>query len=146
MQTDRNGIPHYPRHIVVLSGVSKKIFEPVVYLAQTVHLSCFKLALSPNRQTEHPLVPHHLGVPSGASKMISEPMVRLAQTMHLSCTDTNTISKRIEMRFHKTHVTKVFYRVCLKQFSSLWYVRRKPCTYLGSTLAQSPNRPKRAST
>jgi hypothetical protein len=49
--------------------------------------------------------PRHLGVPSGVSKMISEPMVRLAQTMHLSCTETNTISKRIKMRFYMTHVT-----------------------------------------
>jgi hypothetical protein len=30
-------------------------------------------------------------------------MVRMAQTMHLSCTDTTTISKWIEMRFHMTH-------------------------------------------
>jgi hypothetical protein len=34
-------------------------------------------------------------------------MVRLAQTIHLSCTDTNTVFKWIEMRFHMTHVTKV---------------------------------------
>jgi hypothetical protein len=36
-------------------------------------------------------------------------MVRLAQTVHLSCTDANTIAKRIEMRLHMTHVTKVFF-------------------------------------
>jgi hypothetical protein len=29
----------------------------------------------------------------------------LVQTVHLSFTDTNAISKRTEMRFHKTHVT-----------------------------------------
>ena len=62
----------------------------------------------------HPLEPRHLGVPSGASKMISEPMVRLVQTVLLSCTDTNTVCKRTEMRFHMTHVTKEFYRVCPK--------------------------------
>ena len=39
------------------------------------------------------------------SKMISESMVRLAQTVLLSCTDTNTISKEKEVRFHMTHVT-----------------------------------------
>ena len=32
--------------------------------------------------------------------MISKPMARLAQTVQLSCTNTNTISKRTEMRFH----------------------------------------------
>jgi hypothetical protein len=51
------------------------------------------------------LEPRHLGIPSGVSKTISELMVRLAQTGHLSCIDTNTISKRTEMRFHMTHVT-----------------------------------------
>jgi hypothetical protein len=51
------------------------------------------------------LDPHHLEVLLGASKMILEPMVRLAQTLHLSCTDTNTISKRTETRFHMTHIT-----------------------------------------
>jgi hypothetical protein len=38
-------------------------------------------------------------------------MVHLPQTVDLSCTDINTISKQTEMRFHMTHVTKVFYRV-----------------------------------
>jgi hypothetical protein len=52
----------------------------------------------------------------GASKMISVPMVRLAQTVQLSCSDTNTVSKRTKMRFHMTHVTEEFYRVCPKQF------------------------------
>jgi hypothetical protein len=47
-----------------------------------------------------PLEPRHLGVLSGASKMIYEPMILLAQIVHLSCTNTNTISKRTEMRFH----------------------------------------------
>jgi hypothetical protein len=56
-------------------------------------------------RSEHPLEPHHIGVPSSASERIFEPMVRLAQTVHLSCTDTNTVSKQIETRFHMTHVT-----------------------------------------
>jgi hypothetical protein len=51
-------------------------------------------------------------------------MVCLAQTVHLSCTDTNTVSK----------------------FLSLWYIRCKPCTYLGPTVTLSPNGPKRHST
>jgi hypothetical protein len=34
--------------------------------------------------------------------------------VHLSYTDTKTISKRTEMRFHMTHVTLVFYQVCPK--------------------------------
>jgi hypothetical protein len=55
-----------------------------------------------------PLEHCHLGVPSGVTKILSELMVRLAQTMHLSYTDTNTVSKHIEMGFHMTHATKEF--------------------------------------
>ena len=104
------------------------------------------LTPSPNGPKEIPHDPRHLGVPSRASKMIYEPMVRPAQTMHLSCTDTNPASKRKEVRFHMTHVTYEFHRVHPKRLPSLWYVRRKPCTYLASRLALSPNGPKRAST
>jgi hypothetical protein len=78
--------------------------------------------------------------------MISKAMVRLVQTMHQSCTDTNTISKWTVTRFHMAHVTKEFHQVCPKWFLSLWYVRRKPCTYLASRLALSQNKLNRAST
>jgi hypothetical protein len=61
-----------------------------------------------------PPEPRHVGVPSGASKSISEPMLRLVQTMLLSCSDTNTVSKRTETRFHMSHVTLEFHRVCPK--------------------------------
>ena len=56
-------------------------------------------------QNELPLEPRLRVVPSGVSKMISEPTVRLAQTMHLYRTDTSTVSKWTEMRFHKIDVT-----------------------------------------
>jgi hypothetical protein len=93
-------------------------------------------------QNEIPYDPHYLGVPSGVSKMIFEPKVRLVQSVHLSCTNSNTVSKWTELRFHMTHVTKVFHWVRPKQFSSLWCVRRKLCTYLAPTLMLSPNVPK----
>jgi hypothetical protein len=96
-------------------------------------------------RNELPVEPCHLGGPSGASKMISKPMVRLAQTMHLSCNDTKIVSKRTEMRFQITHVTKEFHQVNQKWFLSLWYIRCKPSTYLVSRLALSLNWPKRAS-
>jgi hypothetical protein len=56
-------------------------------------------------RNELPIEPHHLGVPSGVSKMIFEPMVRLVEIAHLSCTDTNTVSKWTNARFHMTHLT-----------------------------------------
>jgi hypothetical protein len=81
-----------------------------------------RLTLSPNGPNRAPLDPRHLGVPSDTSKLIYVPMVRLMQIVHLSCTDANTVSKQIETRFHKTHITLEFHRVPLVLFPSLWYV------------------------
>ena len=89
---ERSEIPHDPRHLGVPSGASKMIFEPMVRLTQTVHLSYIKISTIP-KQTELSLETRHLGLPSGASKTISKPMARLAQTVHLSCADTNIVSK-----------------------------------------------------
>jgi hypothetical protein len=69
------------------------------------------------------------------SKTFFEPVVCLVKTVHLSCTDTNTVSKRIEMRYHMTHVTEEFNQVRLNLILSLWYVWCKSCTYLTSRLA-----------
>jgi hypothetical protein len=64
-----------------------------------------------------------------ASKMISEPMVRSAQIVHLSCVKISTISKQTELSFHLSLVTE-YHLVCPKRLLKLWYVWRKPCTYL----------------
>jgi hypothetical protein len=112
--------------------------KPCTYLALT-------LTLSPNKPKQDSHDPRHLGVPSGASKMISMPMVRSAQTVHLSCSKFSTISKRTESSLHLSLVTYEYHRVHPKQLLSLWYIWRKPCTYLASTLALSPNGPKRDS-
>jgi hypothetical protein len=40
LQTDRNEPPHEPRHLGVPSSASKTIPEPMVRMAQTVHLYC----------------------------------------------------------------------------------------------------------
>jgi hypothetical protein len=37
---DRNELPFEPRHLGVPYGASKTISEAMVYLVQTVHLSC----------------------------------------------------------------------------------------------------------
>ena len=39
-EKDRNELPLEARHLVVPSSASKMIFEPMVRLAQTMHLSC----------------------------------------------------------------------------------------------------------
>ena len=69
---ESNEIPHDPRHLGGPSGASKMIFEPMVRLAQTVHLSYINITPSPNGPNEIRHDPRHLGVASGASKIISE--------------------------------------------------------------------------
>jgi hypothetical protein len=53
LQTDTNGLPLEPCHLGVPSSASKTIFEPMLRLEQTVHLSSTYIAptltLSPNR-------------------------------------------------------------------------------------------------
>jgi hypothetical protein len=104
-----------------------------------------RVALSPERSNRASTWATSPRSPTWAtSKPISMPMVCSWQTMHLSCADTNTISKRTKMRFHTTHVTYEFHRVLPNLFMSQWYVQCKPCTYLASRLALSPNRPNKA--
>jgi hypothetical protein len=95
---------------------------------------------------ELPHEPCHLGVPPGASKMIPEPLVCLAQTMHLSCTETRTIAKWTESSIHLSPSPRSTFRCIQNDFLSLWYIRRKPCTYLVSRLALSLNELNQAST
>jgi hypothetical protein len=73
-------------------------------------------------------------------------MVCSVQTVHLSCVKISTISRRTKMRFCLSVITLEYHRVHLKRFLTLWYVRRKPCTYLASRLELSRNGPKWAST
>jgi hypothetical protein len=123
------------------------ISELTVRSAQTVHLFWIKIStITKQTETTFPFQPCHLGVPSGASKTISEAMVQLAQTVHLSCTETNTIFKRTERSFHLSLVTQEYHPVHAKQFLSLWYIWRKPCTYHAPKLIVSPKGSKRDST
>jgi hypothetical protein len=63
---DRNELPLDPHHIRVPLG-SKMISEPIVHMAQTMHVSCVKInTISKQTENELPLDPRHLGVPSGA--------------------------------------------------------------------------------
>jgi len=48
LQIDRNKLPFETHHLGVPSGASERISEPMVCLAQTVHLSCVMITLSPN--------------------------------------------------------------------------------------------------
>jgi hypothetical protein len=71
------------------SGASKTISEPMVSLAQNMHLSCIDTNTIFKR-TEMSF--HMMGVPSGSSKTISKPSVHSVQTVRLSCGKISTIS------------------------------------------------------
>jgi hypothetical protein len=45
---DQNEIPHDPRHLGVPPGAFKTIFEAMVHLAQTVHLSYLMISTISN--------------------------------------------------------------------------------------------------
>jgi hypothetical protein len=142
-----NQAPLVHRHLGVPSAASKMIYEPMVCLTQTEHLSCTDAnTVSNTDQNEIPHNTRHLAVSSGASNTISEPTVRSMQTVHQSCTNDNNVSKQIETRFHMTHISKEFYRVPPTLFLSLRYVRHKSCTNLAPRVALSPNGRNRAST
>ena len=139
----KNEISHDPHHLGVPSGASKMISEPMVHLAQTMHLSLTNTnTVSKQKRNGIPHDPHHLGVPSGVSKMNSVPMVRSMQTVHLSCVNITTISKCTKMSFRLSLVTYEYHQVHPKRFSEVWYVWHKPCSYLGPTLTLSPSGPK----
>jgi hypothetical protein len=92
-----------------------------------------------------PYDPCHLGVPSCVFEMISKHNGTFGANLHLSCFKISTISKWTETSLHLSLVTKEYHRVPPKWFLWLWYLWRKPSTYLVSRLALSPNRPKWAS-
>jgi hypothetical protein len=64
-------------------------------------------------------------------------MVRSTQTVDLSCTKISCISKQTKTSIHLSLVTLEYHRVRPKWFLSLWYVCRKPCTYLAPMLKLS---------
>jgi hypothetical protein len=96
-------------------------------------------------QNEIPHDPRHLGVPSSVSKTISKPMGHSTQTVHISCVKISSISKRTKTSVLLSLLSDQDLRVHPKQFMSLWYVWRKPYTYVAMTLTPSPNGPKRDS-
>jgi hypothetical protein len=66
LRKDQKALPLEPGHQAVPLGASRTISEPMVCLAQTMHLFCT------NTNTITDTNPRHLRVPSGASKTIFE--------------------------------------------------------------------------
>jgi hypothetical protein len=80
--------------------------EPMVCLAQTVHLSCTNTNTNTiSNWTKMIFHTTHLVVTLSVSKMISELVVHSALSVCLSCIKISTISKRTKSRFHLSLVT-----------------------------------------
>jgi hypothetical protein len=80
------------------------IFEAMVHLAQTVHISCTETntVSKRNKTSLHLTIVTSEYHPMHPKQFLS---IWLAQTVHLLCTKANTISKRTKRRFYITHVT-----------------------------------------
>jgi hypothetical protein len=150
---DRNKIPQDPRHLGVSSGASKMISEPMVCSVQTVHLSCVKISTISKRTkmcfrlSLITLEYHRVHQKRFLSLWYvrCKPCTHLASILALSpnrpkwastwaLSSSNSI-ECIENNFlpYGTFAELVH----PKWFLSLWYVRRKPCTYLASRLSVS---------
>jgi hypothetical protein len=143
---DQNEILHDPCHLGVPSGASKMIYKPLVHSAQTTHLSCVTLSTISNElnqvSTWASSARSNIGCVQNdfwAYGMFSTNYAPiLNRHQHYLQMDQNTIA-------HDPHHLGL-HRVRPKWFLSLWYVRRKPYTYLASRLALSPNELNQAST
>jgi hypothetical protein len=100
-----NKVPPDPRHLEVPSDASKTIYESMVRLTQTEHLSYIDANTVSNRSKRVPHDPRQLGIPSGATNTISEPTGLLTQTRHQCCIKSSTISNWIKPSFHLRLVT-----------------------------------------
>jgi hypothetical protein len=141
---DRNEHPLEPRHLGVPSVASRTISEPMVCSTKPCIYLASRLALSPNR-------------PKRASTRVSSPRSTIGCIQKDLWAYGTFGAKRapilhrckhyLQMVWNEIpHDPQVFYQVCPKWFASLWYIRRKPCTYFASKLALSPKRPKWSST
>jgi hypothetical protein len=81
------------------------ISEPMVRLAQIVHLSCTDTNTIPEPTEMRFHKPCHQVVPSGAYKMISESLVHSAGIVHLSYVNISIITKRTESSFYLSLIT-----------------------------------------
>jgi hypothetical protein len=104
LQTDSNKLPLEARHLRVSSGASKTISDPMVCLAQTVHLYCTDTN-TVSKRTEMGFHMTHSLTSSIGCGQDTYPMVHWTQTVHLSCNVITAISKRTQTSFHLRLIT-----------------------------------------
>ena len=129
VRKDQNKLPLEPRHLLVRSGVSKMISEPMVCSAQNVHLSCTDTNTVSKRNKAY-----------GTFKMIYEPMVRSTQTVHLSCVKISIISECSELSIEHHHL--VAPSSASKMISEPMVCLAQTVHLFAPTLTMSPKRKK----
>jgi hypothetical protein len=143
---DRNEVSHDPRHLGVLSGVSKMIFEPMVRSAQTMQQSCVKNTTI-SKRTETSI---HLSlVTQEYHRVHSKRFLRLWYVWRKPCS-YHALILTLSLNGPKWDSTwptspRCSIRCVQNDFWACGMFSAKTCTYLESRLALSANRPKRAS-
>jgi hypothetical protein len=109
--------------------------KPCTYLAPI-------LRLSPNRPKWDSTWPRSPRCSIGSVQSDFWAYGTFNANLHISCVKNSTISKRTETSIHLSLVAYKYHLVRSKWFLRLWYVWRKPCTYLAPILTLSLNGPK----
>jgi hypothetical protein len=147
LQTDWIKLPLEPRHLGEPLGASKTISEPMVRLAQTVHLSCTgNNTVSKRTETRfhmtHVTKEFHWVRPKQfliLGYIWCKPCTYLVSRLALSANGLNQASTWASSAMSSM--------MCIQNdFLSLWFVEPKPSTYHAPTLTLSPNGPKGDST
>jgi hypothetical protein len=126
-----NRAPPDPHHLEVLSGASKMIYEPMVCLTQTEHLSCTNAnTVSKHIETRfhmtHVTSEFHRVPPLLFPSLLfvrRKPCTNLASRVALSPNGPNRASTWASSPRSPIECVP-------KWFLCQWYVRCKPCTYL----------------
>jgi hypothetical protein len=139
-------LPLKPHHLGVTSRALKIISEPMVCLAQTVHLSCVKISTISKRNE---MSIHLCLVTLEYHRVHPKWFLSLWYVWHKPCTYlalTQTMYPNGPKRDSTDPRHLGVPSGASKTFLSLWYVWHKGFTYLALTLILSPNRPKWYST
>jgi hypothetical protein len=143
---DRNKLPLDPRQLGVPSGASKMISNPIVCLAQTVHLSC----------TDTNTVMEQTKRDSTWATSPRSSIVFVQNDFQAFGMFGATHAPILHRHWHRFQTNRN--KICLgvprplgvplcasKMVAKPMHVRCKQCTYLASRLALSPNGPKQGS-
>jgi hypothetical protein len=144
---DRNELPLDQRHLEVPSGLPQKISMPVVYLAQTVHLSCVAINTINNVSKRSEASFHLTNVTKKYHRVCLKRFSCLWYIRRKLCTYCTYLALRLTLspngpKWASTWPTSPRSTIaCIQNdFQAYGMFGAKPCTYLALRLTLSPNR------